>query len=97
MKAMKTMKAAMKSKKGAKVMTKSELATKMAEATDLKKSQVTQILSNLAEIGASEVVKNGHLGFSGVPFPLLFGVPSPTATIQSISIIREKRKIIGRT
>ena len=59
MKAMKTMKAAMKSKKGAKVMTKSELAQKMADATDLKKSQVMGILSNLAEIGAAEVVKNG--------------------------------------
>ena len=93
---MKAMKAAMKAKKGAKVMTKSELATKMAEATDLKKSQVTQILSNLAEIGASEVVKNGVLGLFRDTLSPLFGVPSPTPTIQSISIIREK-KVIGRT
>ena len=84
---MKAMKAAMKAKKGAKVMTKSELATKMAEATDLKKSQVTQILSNLAEIGASEVVKNGVLGLFRDTLSPLFGARNPTATIQSISII----------
>ena len=54
MKAMKVMKA-----KAVRTLPKSGIAAQVAESTGLKKSEVTQVLSNLADIGAAEVKKTG--------------------------------------
>ena len=55
MKAMKVMKA-----KAVRAMPKSGIAAQVAESTGLKKSEVAQVLSNLADIGAAEVKKTGR-------------------------------------
>ena len=54
MKSMKVMKA-----KAVRTLPKSGIAAQVAEKTGLKKSEVTQVLSNLADIGAAEVKKTG--------------------------------------
>ena len=46
-------------KKAVRAMPKSGIAAQVAESTGLKKSEVTQILSSLADIGATEVKKTG--------------------------------------
>ena len=51
---MKVMKA-----KAVRTLPKSGIAAQVAESTGLKKSEVTQVLSNLADIGAAEVKKTG--------------------------------------
>ena len=61
MKAMKVMKA-----KAVRAMPKSGIAAQVAESTGLKKSEVTQVLSNLADIGAAEVKKNGKFVLPGL-------------------------------
>ena len=66
MKATKSMKAPMKAKAGAKAITKSGLADKLATAVDLKKSQVMKVLGHLSEIGASEVVQAGKFVVPGL-------------------------------
>ena len=66
MKATKSMKAPMKAKAGAKAMTKSGLADKLATAADLKKSQMMKVLGHLSEIGAAEVVSSGKFVIPGL-------------------------------
>ena len=66
MKATKSMKTPMKAKAGAKAITTSGLADKLATAVDLKKSQVMQVLGQLSEIGASEVVQAGKFVVPGL-------------------------------
>ena len=51
---MKVMKA-----KAVRTLPKSGIAAQVAEKTGLKKSEVRQVLSNLADIGAAEVKKTG--------------------------------------
>mmetsp|Transcript_68573 Transcript_68573/g.161339 ORF Transcript_68573/g.161339 Transcript_68573/m.161339 type:complete len:116 (-) Transcript_68573:176-523(-) len=57
---------AMKAGKTAKVMTKTGLAASLAEATQLKKSQVMQILGHLSEVGADEVKNSGKFVLPGL-------------------------------
>ena len=45
--------------KAVRAMPKSGIAAQVAESTGLKKSEVTQILSSLADVGAAEVKKTG--------------------------------------
>ncbi|CAK9049604.1 unnamed protein product, partial [Durusdinium trenchii] len=66
MKATKAKKVAMKAMKGQKVMSKGGLATELANATEMKKSQITSILNSLAEIGAGEVKKTGKFTLPGL-------------------------------
>ncbi|CAE7690603.1 HCc2 [Symbiodinium pilosum] len=58
---MKVMKA-----KAVRTLPKSGIAAQVAENTGLKKSEVTQVLSNLADIGAAEVKKTGKFVFPGL-------------------------------
>ena len=53
-KSMKVMKS-----KAVRTLPKSGIAAQVAESTGLKKSEVTQVLTNLADIGAAEVKKTG--------------------------------------
>ena len=68
MKAMKAMKAkaSMKAMKGAKVMSKGTLATSLAEAAGLKKSEISTVLDALADIGTKEVKKTGKFTLPGL-------------------------------
>merc|ERR1712206_52634 len=52
--------------KSVKVMPKSGIAEAIANATDLKKSEVTKALNALAEIGAKEVKKTGKFVLPGL-------------------------------
>mmetsp|Transcript_2347 Transcript_2347/g.2563 ORF Transcript_2347/g.2563 Transcript_2347/m.2563 type:complete len:121 (+) Transcript_2347:419-781(+) len=70
MKAMKATKAkkvntAMKTK-GQKTMTKGGLTTSLADATELKKGDISKILNSLAEIGTEEVKKSGKFILPGL-------------------------------
>ena len=47
--------------KAVRAMPKSGIAAQVAESTGLKKSQVAQVLSSLADVGAAEVGGNGVL------------------------------------
>ena len=68
MKAMKTMKAkaTMKAMKTSKLMSKGALATELAEASGLKKSEISTVLETLAEIGTKEVKKAGKFTLPGL-------------------------------
>ena len=69
-KAMKATKAkkvsTMKAMKGQKAMSKGGLAAELANATEMKKSDITKVLNSLAEIGAGEVKKNGKFMLPGL-------------------------------
>ncbi|CAE7515811.1 HCc2 [Symbiodinium pilosum] len=60
-KSMKVMKS-----KAVRTLPKSGIAAQVAESTGLKKSEVTQVLTNLADIGAAEVKKTGKFVFPGL-------------------------------
>ncbi|CAJ1452934.1 unnamed protein product [Effrenium voratum] len=62
MKATKTMKAM----KAAKAMTKGGIVSELASATDMKKSDVSQLLGQLSEIGAKEVKATGKFVIPGL-------------------------------
>ncbi|CAJ1460035.1 unnamed protein product [Effrenium voratum] len=62
MKATKTMKAM----KAAKAMTKGGIVSELASATDMKKSEVSQLLGQLSEIGAKEVKATGKFVIPGL-------------------------------
>ncbi|CAJ1351916.1 unnamed protein product [Effrenium voratum] len=62
MKATKTMKAM----KAAKAMTKGGIVSELATATDMKKSDVSQLLGQLSEIGAKEVKATGKFVIPGL-------------------------------
>ena len=66
--AMKAMKAVMKAKKvsTAKAMTKGGLTGELANSTELKKADISTILSTLAEIGTKEVKKSGKFVLPGL-------------------------------
>ena len=66
MKATKAKKVAMKAMKGQKAMSKGNLAGELAEATELKKSDITKVLNSLAEIGTGEVQKTGKFTLPGL-------------------------------
>ncbi|CAE7288010.1 HCc2 [Symbiodinium natans] len=70
MKAMKAAGAAKSMKvmkmKAVRAMPKSGIAAQVAESTGLKKSDVTQVLSSLADIGAMEVKKVGKFVLPGL-------------------------------
>ncbi|CAE7287763.1 HCc2 [Symbiodinium natans] len=70
MKAMKATGAAKSMKvmkmKAVRAMPKSGIAAQVAESTGLKKSEVTQVLSSLADIGATEVKKTGKFVLPGL-------------------------------
>eukprot|EP00490_Sorites_sp_Unknown_P007028 CAMPEP_0114650782 /NCGR_PEP_ID=MMETSP0191-20121206/7894_1 /TAXON_ID=126664 /ORGANISM="Sorites sp." /LENGTH=81 /DNA_ID=CAMNT_0001864753 /DNA_START=67 /DNA_END=308 /DNA_ORIENTATION=- len=65
---MKTMKAkaSMKAMKSAKLMSKGALATELAEAAGLKKSEISTVLDALADIGTKEVKKAGKFTLPGL-------------------------------
>ena len=58
-------------KKAVRAMPKSGIAAQVAESTGLKKSEVTQILSSLADVGANEVKSTGGQSFLKVGPPRL--------------------------
>ena len=58
-------------KKAVRAMPKSGIAAQVAESTGLKKSEVTQILASLADIGTAEVKKTGAGSFQSGVFPPL--------------------------
>ena len=62
MKATKTMKAM----KAAKAMTKGGIVSELASATDMKKSDVSQLLGQLSEMGAKEVKATGKFVIPGL-------------------------------
>ena len=62
MKATKTMKAM----KAAKAMTKGGIVSELASATDMKKSDVSQLLGQLSEIGVKEVKATGKFVIPGL-------------------------------
>merc|ERR1712107_919816 len=65
MKAMKAMKAA-KTMKAMKFMTKSALADALATSCELKRSQVSGVLNNLAEVAAKHVKSDGIFTIPGL-------------------------------
>ena len=66
-KAMKaTKKVATKAMKGQKAMSKGGLTGELANATELKKAEITKVLNALAEIGAGEVKKTGKFTLPGL-------------------------------
>ena len=71
MKAMKATKAkkvndVMKAMKGQKAMTKGNLMGSLADATEMKKSDIAKVLNSLAEIGTEEVKKSGKFILPGL-------------------------------
>ncbi len=52
--------------KAKKALTKSALYAHLAEATDLKKTQIADVIDKLAETAMSELKKNGLFTFPGV-------------------------------
>lgn len=66
MKAMKAKKVAMKAMKGQKAMTKGGLMGSLADATEMKKSDIAKILNSLTEIGTEEVKKTGKFTLPGL-------------------------------
>ena len=66
MKAMKAKKVAMKAMKGQKAMTKGGLMGSLADATEMKKSDIAKILNSLTEIGTEEVKKSGKFTLPGL-------------------------------
>ena len=65
-KAMKAKKVAMKAMKGQKAMTKGGLMGSLADATEMKKSDIAKILNSLTEIGTEEVKKSGKFILPGL-------------------------------
>merc|ERR1712084_160908 len=63
---MKAMKAMKGMKTAAKAMGKGALAEALAEGTELKKSECTKVLDNLAQVVAKEVKKTGKVTIPGV-------------------------------
>ena len=49
-----------------KAVSKADIATRVAESTGLKKSAVTEALSSLADVGATEVKKTGKFVLPGL-------------------------------
>ena len=66
MKAMKVTKAKKVNTKGQKAMTKGNLMGELANATELKKSDINSVLNSLAEIGTAEVKKSGKFVLPGL-------------------------------
>ena len=66
MKVMKAKKVAMKAMKGQKAMTKGGLMGSLADATEMKKSDIAKILNSLTEIGTEEVKKSGKFTLPGL-------------------------------
>ena len=66
MKVMKAKKVAMKAMKGQKAMTKGGLMGSLADATEMKKSDIAKILNSLTEIGTEEVKKSGKFILPGL-------------------------------
>ena len=66
MKATKAKKVATKAMKGQKAMSKGGLTGELANATELKKAEITKVLNALAEIGAGEVKKTGKFTLPGL-------------------------------
>ena len=64
--AMKAKKVAMKAMKGQKAMTKGGLMGSLADATEMKKSDIAKILNSLTEIGTEEVKKSGKFILPGL-------------------------------
>ena len=64
--AMKAKKVAMKATKGQKAMTKGGLMGSLADATEMKKSDIAKILNSLTEIGTQEVKKTGKFTLPGL-------------------------------
>ena len=63
--------------KAVRAMPKSGIAAQVAENTGLKKSAVTQVLSSLADVGATEVKKAGsYVKFVLMRLPLILGAGS---------------------
>ncbi|CAJ1423667.1 unnamed protein product, partial [Effrenium voratum] len=56
----------MKAMKAAKAMTKGGIVSELASATDMKKSEVSQLLGQLSEIGAKEVKATGKFVIPGL-------------------------------
>jgi nucleoid DNA-binding protein len=52
--------------KAKKALTKSALYAHLAEATDLKKSQISDVIDKLGEVAMSELKKNGLFTFPGI-------------------------------
>ncbi|CAL1167437.1 unnamed protein product [Cladocopium goreaui] len=59
-------KVAMKAMKGQKAMTKGGLMGSLADATEMKKSDIAKILNSLTEIGTEEVKKSGKFTLPGL-------------------------------
>jgi len=64
--AMKAKKVAMKATKGQKVMTKGALLGELANATEMKKADISKVLNTLTEIGTQEVKKSGKFILPGL-------------------------------
>ena len=64
--AMKVTKAKKVNTKGQKAMTKGNLMGELANATELKKSDISSVLNSLAEIGTAEVKKSGKFVLPGL-------------------------------
>jgi len=65
-KAMKAMKKGMKAMKGVKSMPKGGIADALAEACEVKKSQMSKALDALAELAAKEVKSTGKFTIPGI-------------------------------
>ena len=64
--AMKAKKVATKAMKGQKVMTKGALLGELANATEMKKADISKVLNSLTEIGTEEVKKSGKFVLPGL-------------------------------
>ena len=64
--AMKAKKVAMKATKAQKVMTKGALLGELANATEMKKADISKVLNTLTEIGTQEVKKSGKFILPGL-------------------------------
>ena len=64
--AMKAKKVATKAMKGQKVRTKGALLGELANATEMKKADISKVLNSLTEIGTKEVKKSGKFVLPGL-------------------------------
>ena len=64
--AMKAKKVATKAMKGQKVMTRGALLGELANATEMKKADISKVLNSLTEIGTEEVKKSGKFVLPGL-------------------------------
>ena len=64
--AMKAKKVAMKATKAQKVMTKGALLGELANATEMKRADISKVLNTLTEIGTQEVKKSGKFILPGL-------------------------------